>query len=264
MSPAQVARRNWPSMGSQASLMLAGTRTASEVAAAERLAADVLDDLEERFSSYRAESELSRFAAGEVDQPSGQLRRALAACQWLSDVSGGVFTTTTTHTYDLAGYVKGWVIQQAVEALAEAGFENLALGVGGDWQVHGSGPQFRPWRFGVVDPSNTARVRAVAVVAGALATSGTYERGEHLTRASGTASGVSTASFTVAGPKLEWADAFATIGYLKGEEGLAWVAQFPGYSGAIIRVDGSMVADDAFPLATGTAPQFPVIAAPYA
>jgi thiamine biosynthesis lipoprotein len=245
-------------MGSIASLMLAGAHTEAQLRVAERRAGEVLAELESRFSSFRSESELSRFSAGMVDQPSEQLRAALAACAWLSEVSGGVFTTTT-HEHDLAGYVKGWAVDQAAGAIAKEGVTDFALGVGGDWQAVGSGPQGSPWRFGIVDPSDTTRVRVVAEVTGGIATSGLYERGPHLRHTSEAAIESSAASFTVVGPRLTWADAFATIGFLLGDRGLGWVAEFPGYSAAIIRTDGSMVAHEDFPLVAGSAPPWPAL-----
>lgn len=250
-------------MGSMASLMLVSEYPEQDSARAQEVAMDVLNDVEARFSSHRADSELSRFAAGLVDRPSDQLRHALAACEWLGKVSGGVFTTSTTHEYDLAGYVKGWAIDQAAEAVTAAGVVDFALGVGGDWRVMGTGPDGRPWRFGVIDPTDTGAVRALVDTEGAIATSGLYERGEHLRRTAALESSDAVASFTVVGPLLAWADAFATIGFLLGDRGLGWVATFPGYSAALIRPDGQMVADEAFPLAVGTVPEFPQVAAPY-
>lgn len=246
-----------------ASLMLASDQSETLVHA-QRIAAAVLGDLESRFSSYRADSELSRFAAGQVDVPSAELRHALAACEWLSEVSGGVFTTTTTHEHDLAGYVKGWAVDQAAEAVAAAGIGDFALGVGGDWRVVGHGPDGRPWRFGILNPTDTAAVRALADIHGAIATSGLYERGEHLRRTESVYTSGRVASFTVVGPRLAWADAFATIGFLLGDHGLEWVAGFHGYSAALIRDDGHMVADESFPLAPGSVPVIPGLAAPYA
>ena len=49
------------------------------------------------------------------------------------------------------------------------------------------------------------------------------------------------ASFTVCGPSLTWADAYATAAFVMGEEGLEWVHRFDGYTALGIRPDGSIV-----------------------
>jgi len=89
-----------------------------------------------------------------------------------------------------------------------------------------------------------------------VATSGLYERGEHLRGVAPGAPVGGLASFSVVGPRLAWADAFATVGFLKGDVGLSWVAQFEGYGSALIRRDGAMVAADSFPLAPGQTSHF--------
>ena len=258
-----LARRSWPTMGTQVSLMMAESAGIDEAA---RIAADVLSTLDQRFSSYRRDSELRRFDAGELESPSRDLRHVLAACAWLTEVSDGVFTTaagtTTRGTIDVAGYVKGWAVDRAADGLELAGIGDYCLGVGGDWRCQGRHPDGRPWRMAVLDPHDTGRARALASVGtNAIATSGTYERGNHLVAPRQSDPTVATrapdtASFTVVGPRLAWADAFATVGFLLGDDGLTWVAQFAHYHAAVIRNDGTMVADSDFPLAPGTVPHF--------
>ena len=258
-----LARRTWPTMGTQVSLMMASSADIDE---AVRIAADVLDSLDTRFSSYRPDSELRAFDAGALETPSRDLQHVLAACAWLSQVSDGVFTTQAATpergTIDVAGYVKGWAVDRAADGLDLAGITDYCLGVGGDWRCHGRHPDGRPWRMAILDPRTRQGPRALADIGtNAMATSGTYERGHHLvglhhTPLAPAPHGSATASFTVVGPRLAWADAFATIGFLQGDEGLTWVAQFAGYHAAIIRGDGSMVADAEFPLAAGSVPHF--------
>lgn len=250
-------------MGSWASLV-----TADEVDAdtGERLAVEAFEAIEARFSSYRPDSEVRRFDRGEVARPSAELQHVLAACTWLTDVSSGVFSSRPTGPdgpLDVAGYVKGWAIDQAAEQLMAAGLSQFALGIGGDWRILGGHPAGRPWRFAIVDPADRSGARAVVEVAdGALATSGRYERGDHVQLPAAALRGMSqepeaAASFSVVGPTLAWADAFATVGLLLGTRGIEWVAGFDGYAGAIVLRDGSMYAADTFPLATDTHPAGP-------
>ena len=57
------------------------------------------------------------------------------------------------------------------------------------------------------------------------------------------------ASFTVLGPSLTWADAFATAAFAKGHSGLEWVSQFVGYEGIAIDTCGSVTSTAGFVLA---------------
>jgi len=246
-------------MGTWASLVAADDAAAD---VGQELAQAVLADVDRRFSSYRPDSEISRFNRGEVADPSPQLREVLAACDWLGEESDGFFDIALPdgQGVDVAGYVKGWAGDLAAEALSAGGLGQFALGIGGDWRVHGGHPDGRPWHLAVLDPTDRTRIRAtVALIDGALATSGTYERGDHIRTYR--IAGQRVGSFTVAGPLLRWADAFATVGYARGDEGLAWVDRFAGYHGAIIAEDGRMSAAEGFPV--GVSAGFPELAHPY-
>lgn len=258
MNPAGE-RRNWSVMGTRASLTIDCTEAEADRAATE--VAAVLADIERRMSSYRPDSEVSVLAAtllqaggGATSPPtvSDDLREVLAACSWLESASDGVFSMYPRgrdQPLDVAGFVKGWSVDRAAEVLLTSGFRHWALGVGGDWRCHGGHPAGRPWQFGILDPSTPTRARAmVALTTGAIATSGRYERGDHVfTPAAAGARPASAAalSFTVTGPQLGWADAFATVGLLMAEDGLGWVAGFDGYAGAVITAAGEMFADTA-------------------
>ena len=67
------------------------------------------------------------------------------------------------------------------------------------------------------------------LAAGAVATSGTGERGAHLWDRRVDAPARELLSLTVTGPSLTWADAFATAAFVMGEAGVEWVSQFEDY-----------------------------------
>jgi thiamine biosynthesis lipoprotein len=73
----------------------------------------------------------------------------------------------------------------------------------------------------------------------AVATSGCYERGRHLVDPKGTGGVEETASATVTGPSLAFADAFATALAVGGDDALDVIATLDGYEGYLIRADGS-------------------------
>ena len=175
---------------------------------------------------------------------SDDVRSILAMCEALRVDSGGVFDARAAGPdgrLDPSGLVKGWAVQRAAELLSAHGCRAFAIDAGGDVVVAGGGRLPSPWRVGIRHPDRADRVAAVVTVAdGAVATSGTYERGAHLRRPSGvppTGAVGSVRSMTVIGPDLIWADAYATAAFLMGRSGLAWVADHQGYGAMAISAD---------------------------
>jgi thiamine biosynthesis lipoprotein len=142
---------------------------------------------------------------------------------------------------DPTGLVKGWAARNALRRIEAAGVAGAMVNAGGDIALAGAPGEARAWQIGVRDPWDATRVIAVLEAAAAVATSGAYERGEHVLnpRTGGPSSPV--ASATVTGPDLALADAFATGLLAAGEPGLDWVSQIEGYDGLIVHRDGSIV-----------------------
>lgn len=247
-------RRAWPVMGTQASLIVRVPPGVSRAAFERQVDAVVaraqgrLEAIEAKLSSYRPNSEISRLADGRlsVDAVGADLRHCLAASEWLQGVSQGVFDPQHSGTLDLAGYVKGWAGDEAAAVLDAADLGEWALGIGGDWVSRVTKRKSAPWRIAIRNPFQADAIAAISEIGtGAIATSGTYERGDHL-MAPGRRN---WASFTVVGPQLGFTDAFATIGFLMDRRGMDWVTSFDGYHCLGIEVDGVMRVSSGFPLA---------------
>jgi thiamine biosynthesis lipoprotein len=206
-----------------------------------------LDRLEAMFSTYRSDSEISRVNDGlmHLGDCSREVVEVLDACTWLEQASNGAFDIRPNGLggpIDPAGFVKGWAGERSARALARRGLEHWYVSVGGDIVVSGEPSPGERWRIGIADPFRPGSVLAsLEVVDGAVATSGSAERGAHLWD---TRMGVTAATFvsvTVTGPSLTWADAFATTVFVMGEQGIEWLAGFDGYHVAAVRADGSLV-----------------------
>jgi FAD:protein FMN transferase len=203
--------------------------------------------VDDRFSAWKPDSEVSRFARGELrlDQLSDDLREVLAACEEVEVLSGGVFDIRRHRPDGLpdpTGLVKGWSVDRAVAMLQAWGATDFSVNAGGDAVVRGRPTPDRPWRVGIQHPF--IRDKVAAVVAGsdfAIATSGTYERGEHILDARAGALPTDLASMTVVGPELALADAYATAAFAMGRGGLGWLDAIPGYSGCAITSDAQQV-----------------------
>ena len=106
-----------------------------------------------------------------------------------------------------------------------------------------------PLRAGVADPRDRSRLLCVVDLAGALATSGDYERpGQLLDPRDGT-SRCLYLSASVTGPDLAIADALATALCVGGEPVLEVIAARPDYAALVVEPDGAVRATSGFPFA---------------
>ncbi|WP_433797775.1 FAD:protein FMN transferase [Actinoplanes sp. CA-252034] len=213
-----------------------------------------LHEVDARFSTYRDDSEVCRFRRGEIrlEDCSDDLRLVLDRCADLWRDTGGYFDAYAGGQLDPSGYVKGWSVEVASERLAAAGSQRHYIGAGGDIRMRGSGPGGRPWRVGVRHPWEADKLAWVLnVTDGAVATSGTYERGAHVWNPVDGAPAAGLRSVTVVGPDLAVADAWATAALAMGEPGLAWLAGLAdkGYESAAVTDDGRAFTSSGLPIA---------------
>jgi thiamine biosynthesis lipoprotein len=211
-------------------------------------AAAELERLEALLSTFRPASEISRVNRRELHllDASPEVLDVLDACTWLEEVSDGAFCAyrpDRPDQLDPAGFVKGWAVERAVRLLDEHGLRSWYLGAGGDLEARGTLPEGKPWKVAVADPHVPGEIVAVLeVVDGAVATSGTAERGHHVWDGRDGRAAGELASITVTGPHLTWADALATAAFARGRDGLAWLERFEGYEGLGVTPDGALLA----------------------
>jgi len=197
-------------------------------------------EVDRTFSTYSAESDISRLDRGElsVGECSSEVREVLGLCAEVERRSGGHFDIRYRDRLDPSGLVKGWSVERAAEMLQAAGARNFFVGAGGDVVTRGRPAPGQRWRVGVRHPMLAGQVATVLETGDlAVATSGTYERGEHIVDPRTGRAPEGLLSVTVAGPSLTYADAFATAAYVMGEEGLRWVAGIPRYEALGITAD---------------------------
>ena len=205
-----------------------------------------------RFSTYRDDSEVSRYGRGDIDDDhiSAELRTVLQMCEDVRLGSSGAFDIRRHRPdglIDPSGLVKGWAVDEAAKVLDREGARNYAINAGGDIFARGEAAPGRGWRVGVQHPERRDAVAAVLEVQDlAVATSGGYERGEHVVDARTGAPPTEVLSVTVAGPRLAFADAYATAAFAMGVDGLRWIAGVPDYAGCGITTDGRLVWTEAF------------------
>jgi thiamine biosynthesis lipoprotein len=209
-----------------------------------------LHEADARFSTYRDDSELCRFDRGEIAWPSPDLRWVLERCAALRRETRGYFDARATGRLDPSALVKGWATQRAADILTAGGVTDFCLGAGGDVMARGNAsPGSRGWRVGIQHPDDRAAVAArVHARDLAVATSGAYERGQHIIDPLTTKAPDGVLSVTVTGPDLGTADAYSTAAFAMGLDGPAWTLELPGYEAMTILADGTVLTTPGFPL----------------
>ncbi len=196
----------------------------------------VLHDVDTRFSTYKADSEISRLDLGDVDLAhcSPDVAKVLEACEALRVETGGYFDAwaapagTEPHL-DPSGYVKGWAVERAGSVLDDAGVADWCINAGGDVAAR-AGDGSPPWRVGIRHPGRADTIVAVVAAADlAVATSGTYLRGDHVVDPHTGRAPSGLASVTIVGPRLALADAYATAAFARSAAGVDWAAGLDGY-----------------------------------
>jgi len=216
-----------------------------------------VDDL---FSTWRHDSEISRLGRHDLHlrDASPEVRAVLELCDEITADSRGAFDVRFgadprvvpregLGLIDPSGLVKGWALQQAAGMLRRAGMANFSINAGGDVITGGTASPGQPWRVGIQHPWQRDKVAAVVAVSDlGVATSGRYERGDHIVdpRTGKPASAVM--SVTVVGPDLALADGYATAALVLGDEGPGWLDGHPHFASMVIANDKTVIVSASF------------------
>ena len=205
------------------------------------------------FSTYKDDSEISRINRGELRREDAHphVRYVLERCEELREETAGYFDMQTpTGSIDPSGLVKGWAVDRAAAILDEAGLHNYAVSAGGDMRVRGRAVPELAWRIGIQHPLDTQQVAAVIETSAelAVATSGSYARGEHIVDPHTGRPPSGILSVTIVGRELATADAYATAAFAMGPD-LAphWTARLEGYEAMTILADETVFKTGGFP-----------------
>jgi thiamine biosynthesis lipoprotein len=227
-------------MGMPISLALRGRHTDDDDArAAWGQTMTVLRAVDRVFSTYRADSAVSRFGRGEIElgECPDEVAEVIALGLLAERDSGGAFAVWRpgvdgVPVFDPSGVVKGWAVERAAAALRQLPGTDFCLSAGGDLVCRTVDPDGRGWRIGIEDPRDPRRLIAVVPVRdGAVATSGAAHRGQHVVDARTGRSPVGVASVTVVATSLTDADIDATAAYAQGQDAARWLAGRPGRTG---------------------------------
>jgi thiamine biosynthesis lipoprotein len=209
----------------------------------------LLHEADAIFSLWKPNSPINQLRRGEIrlEQCPPAVGEVLLLCALAREQSDGWFDPwALPGGVDPTGLVKGWAAARALDVLQRTGVPAAMVSAGGDVASlgHPEGDDTRAWRIGITDPWNRAALAGVVELrgSGAVCTSGTYERGDHLVDPTTAQPATRTISATVTGPDLALADALATALAAGGDEALPAIERLDSYEGWLLRRDGSAAA----------------------
>jgi thiamine biosynthesis lipoprotein len=182
--------------------------------------------VDELFSTYKDNSIISQLRRGEIEieQCTTEVIEVWNLCAFVKDLTAGAFDPwAVAGGFDPSGLVKGWAADKCAEILSAAGAERIQVNAAGDLALRGGFTPDQPWSIGVVNPDNRLEIlQTFEIIDGAIATSGTYERGAHINDPHTGMIAIGAKSATVIGPDGAIVDALATALMVAGRDGAVW------------------------------------------
>ena len=183
------------------------------------------------FSTYIDTSWVTRLRTNKVEITScpPTVQEVWELCLKVKHLTDGAFDPwAVAGGFDPSGLVKGWAADKCADMLVASGAQHVQVNAAGDLALRGGyfDGVVKPWRIGVVNPENkTEIVQTFEITDGAIATSGTYERGAHIKDPYTGMIAIGAASATVVGPKGWLCDGLATALVVAGADGAKFFAQ---------------------------------------
>ena len=192
------------------------------------------EDVDRDFSTYKDGSWVSRLRRGEdsIEDAPDDVQEVWNLCVQARDLSDGAFDPWAVEGgFDPSGLVKGWAADKCADILVAAGVQHVQVNAAGDLALRGGwfdsdNSEIKPWSIGVVNPDNKVEVvKVYQITDGAIATSGTYERGAHISDPHDGMIAIGAKSATVVGPQGWLCDAMATAVMVDGTDAAQWFGQ---------------------------------------
>lgn len=206
-------------------------------------------NLDKTFSTFKKDSEISRINRGELKEAqfSEEMRKILSLCEKTKQETNGYFDIHINGKLDPSGVVKGYAILQGATLLQKKGFKNIYVEIAGDIQVFGEDKNNKGWKIGIQNPFKTDEIIKVVLLKDkGIATSGNYQRGDHILNPIGKKMADEIASISVIGPNVYEADRFATAAFAMGEKGIEFINSLKGFEGYMIRKDKKAIFTEGF------------------
>ena len=192
--------------------------------------------IDQQFSTYKEVSEVSRLRRGElkIDDASPEMKLVWNKSLELRELTQRAFDPWAVEGgFDPSGFVKGWAAQESLQYFTEEKISHIQINAGGDVVVRGGIDEVTPWKIGIRHPDLVSGIaKTFELFDGAIASSGTYERGAHIIDPRVGVPAVGSRAATVVGPDAGIADALATALIVDGRDAVNWLGheEFKNYS----------------------------------
>jgi thiamine biosynthesis lipoprotein len=204
----------------------------------------ILRRTDDTFSLWRSDTPMARLSdrrAGLAEMPVDVVE-VLRRCVQAASMTGGLFTARRPgRQVDPTGLVKGWAVDRVARMLTAAGLRHWCINAAGDVLMHGQARPGEGWTVGIVDPFQSGRlIDTVTVTVGAVATSGTTQRGTHIWDPARGRPARGVRAATVMARDIIEADVLATAAVVRGRGAASWLQTFAGVEGLVVSDDGSV------------------------
>ncbi len=204
--------------------------------------------VDENYSPFKNESQVGKLNRGE--KITAEMKKILRLSEETKKDTNGYFDIRRPDgSIDPSGLVKGWAIKNASDILRKLGYKKFFIDAGGDAEIStGNRSVDAGWKWGIRNPFNTREIVKVLSLSNCgIATSGNYERGNHIYNPKTGVSGeTDIVSMTVIGSNVYEADRFATAAYAMGTTGIEFIESRQELEGYMIDKRGIATATSGF------------------
>jgi thiamine biosynthesis lipoprotein len=205
------------------------------------------DALDAQFSTYKKTSDVSLFNKHKLPESkqNSSFKDVFSACDYWKAQTHGAFDAFYEGSYDPSGYVKSLAIHQASELLRAAGIGYFTVNASGDVLVASNIAE--SWNVALQNPKNKhGSIGTIRAKNLAIASSGTYERGAHITNPKSGKPVRSLLGITVIGRDIIAADVLATAAFASETSWNTLIDDFDGYEALVILKDGTVQMSSGF------------------
>lgn len=190
--------------------------------------------IDREYSPFKEASQVGKLNRGEEVSP--EMKTILDLAEKTKKETNGYFDVRRPDgRIDPSGIVKGWAVKNAADILRKAGYRRFYIDAGGDAEIIGE-----RWKWGIRNPFNKKEIVKVLNLSNCgIATSGTYERGQHIYNPITKNTEITDIiSLTVIGPNVFEADRFATPAFAMGVRGIEFIEKQKDLEGYVINRGG--------------------------
>lgn len=184
---------------------------------------NLFNNIEQRFSSFLLNSEVSKYANGQIalNSTSQELRQIITLCKTYETKTNGYFSPYFNNKFDPTGLVKGWAIKQAEYVFKDKNIDIFMINAGGDIICRSNG--MKKWNIAITNPANTKNTIAnISCEDLAIATSGLYERKGHIVNPKKEKHLLNLQSVSVLSKSIIEADVYATALFAMGKKAISY------------------------------------------